>query len=111
MHNRIHTYMLISISLIVLTGGCVGAPLTASPANARIVSTAEQPSYWPGDAWRVSSPEEQGIDSASILSMLQEIRQKESEYPQRFDHPSWLPCDRSVFSSLCPGNKTSCTIP
>jgi CubicO group peptidase (beta-lactamase class C family) len=69
--------MLMCISLIVLIGGCVGAPLTASPASATIVPPAEQPAYWPGDEWRVSSPEEQEIDSASISSMLQEIQQKD----------------------------------
>jgi len=69
--------MLIIICLTVLIGGCVGAPLAASPASATIVSTAEQDVYWPADEWRMSSPEEQGIDSASILSMLQEIQQKD----------------------------------
>jgi CubicO group peptidase (beta-lactamase class C family) len=37
----------------------------------------EQPSYWPDTEWRTSTPEEQGIDSTSILSMLHEIRQKD----------------------------------
>ena len=77
MHTRTYIYTLISISLIVLIGGCLGVPLTASPVSATIVPTAEQPAHWPVDEWRVSSPEEQGIDSASILSMLQEIRQKD----------------------------------
>jgi CubicO group peptidase (beta-lactamase class C family) len=77
MPTRILIYTLISISLIVFISGCMGAPLTASPASTTIVSTAEQPAYWPGDEWHMSSPEEQGIDSASILSMLQEIQQKD----------------------------------
>ena len=77
MHTRILIYTLISISLIVFINGCVGAPLTASSASATIVPIAEQAAYWPGDEWRVSSPEEQGIDSASILSMLQEIQQQD----------------------------------
>ena len=77
MHTRKLIYTLIGISLIVFITGCVGAPLTASPVRATIVPAAEQPVYWPGDEWRVSSPEEQGIDSASILSMLEEIQQKD----------------------------------
>jgi CubicO group peptidase (beta-lactamase class C family) len=77
MHTKILIYTFISISLIVLISGCVGAPLTASPDSATIVPSDERHVYWPGDEWRVSSPEEQGIDSASILSMLQEIRQKD----------------------------------
>jgi CubicO group peptidase (beta-lactamase class C family) len=45
-----------------LTGGCAITP--------------ETPAYWPGDDWRASTPEEQGLDSALILAMLQEIQQK-----------------------------------
>jgi len=41
------------------------------------VSGARQPSYWPDTEWRTSTPEEQGLDSAPILSMLQEIQKKE----------------------------------
>ncbi len=33
---------------------------------------------WPGLQWRTSPPEEQGIDSQGMVSLLQEIRQKES---------------------------------
>jgi CubicO group peptidase (beta-lactamase class C family) len=58
-----------------LIGGCAGAP-TASPSNATVASVAEQPAYWPDTEWRTSTPEEQGIDSASILAMLHEIQQK-----------------------------------
>ena len=32
--------------------------------------------YFPSDEWRSSTPEEQGIDSASILQMFQEIQDK-----------------------------------
>jgi len=39
--------------------------------------TAKQPSYWPDTEWRTSTPEEQGLDSASILSMVQEIQNKD----------------------------------
>jgi CubicO group peptidase (beta-lactamase class C family) len=77
LHTRITIYMLISVSLTILISGCGGEPLTANPASATIVPTEEQPAYWPDPEWRVSSPEEQGIDSARILSMLQEIQQKD----------------------------------
>jgi CubicO group peptidase (beta-lactamase class C family) len=33
----------------------------------------EQPSYWPDEDWRTSTPEEQGLDSSMILAMLDEI--------------------------------------
>jgi CubicO group peptidase (beta-lactamase class C family) len=43
-----------------LTGGCA--------------TTSEQPRYWPGEDWRTSTPEEQGLDSTLILQMFQEIQ-------------------------------------
>jgi CubicO group peptidase (beta-lactamase class C family) len=39
-----------------------------------IAPAAEQPLYWPDTEWRTSTPEEQGLNSTSILSMLQEIQ-------------------------------------
>ena len=68
MRNKILICTFICIILTGLMGGCVYTP--AAPA-------AEQPAYWPDTEWRSSTPEEQGIDSASILSMLQEIQQKD----------------------------------
>jgi CubicO group peptidase (beta-lactamase class C family) len=62
MRKKIILYSLILILVTVLTGGCATTP--------------EQPPYWPGDDWRTSTPEEQGLDSALILAMLQEIEQK-----------------------------------
>src|SRR5262245_3701159 len=58
-------YTLICIILIGLMGGCVSTPI--APA-------AQQTLYWPDTEWRTSTPEEQGLDSASILYMLQEIQ-------------------------------------
>ena len=49
-------------------GGCRNTP---------VVSSSGPPSYWPEEAWRTATPEEQGLDSASILSMLQEIQEKD----------------------------------
>ena len=67
MRKKILFYTLICILLTGLIGGCVYTPIAPS---------AEQPSYWPDTEWRTSTPEEQGLDSASILAMLQEIKQK-----------------------------------
>ena len=68
MYTKMFTYTLVSIILTSLIGGCAGA--TVAPV-------AEQPAYWPDTEWRTSAPEEQGIDSASILAMLQEIQQED----------------------------------
>jgi CubicO group peptidase (beta-lactamase class C family) len=37
------------------------------------------PEYWPTSAWRTSSPEQQGMDSAKLVAMLTEIQDK--HYP------------------------------
>jgi CubicO group peptidase (beta-lactamase class C family) len=74
---KIIFHILIAVIPIGLIGGCAGVPQTVSPASATVVPITEQPAYWPGDEWRTSTPEEQGIDSAPILAMLQEIQQKD----------------------------------
>jgi len=68
MRTKILVYTLICIILTGLMGGCVYTPVAPG---------AKQPSYWPDTEWRASTPEEQGLDSASILSMLQEIQKKD----------------------------------
>jgi CubicO group peptidase (beta-lactamase class C family) len=65
MHAKICIHFLVSIVLIRLVSGCAGMP------------AAGQSAYWPDSEWRTSTPENQGIDSAQILAMLQEIRQKD----------------------------------
>jgi CubicO group peptidase (beta-lactamase class C family) len=64
MSSRIVTYTIVSIILIGLVSSCVD-------------SESRQSGYWPDTEWRTSTPEEQGIESASILAMLQEIQQKD----------------------------------
>lgn len=59
---------LVCFCLTGFIGGCAYTPV--APA-------AEQPAYWPDTEWRTSTPEEQGIDSALVLAMLQEIEQKD----------------------------------
>ena len=63
--------LLFTISVV----GLLSFQACATPTQSQI-PTAQQPAYWPGDEWRTSTPEEQGIDSAMILAMLQEIQQK-----------------------------------
>ena len=63
MRFRFIGYGLIVLALIIGAGGC-----SAPPAS------SDQTTYWPGHDWRTSPPEEQGLDSALILSMLREIQ-------------------------------------
>ncbi len=43
-----------------------------------IHSTLAEPDYWPTRGWRISTPEEQGMNSGKIVQMLQMV---EEEYP------------------------------
>ena len=52
-------------SFVIFLSGCAGTP-----------ASADQTTYWPDHDWRTSTPEEQGLDSALILAMLQEIQTK-----------------------------------
>ena len=63
MSFRIIGWCLIVVSVVIFLGGC-----TAPPAN------EEQTTYWPAHDWRTSTPEEQGLDSALILALLQNIQ-------------------------------------
>jgi CubicO group peptidase (beta-lactamase class C family) len=53
--------------ILVLLGGVIGG-CRASPKQ------AEQPTYWPAGEWRISTPEEHGLDSGLILAMLDKIQ-------------------------------------
>jgi len=53
---------------VLLTG------LLAGCAYSLPILPTHQPAYWPAAEWRTSTPEEQGIDPASILAMLQDIQ-------------------------------------
>jgi len=46
---------------------------TATPKPPMPTATPEGPAYWPTTAWRTSTPEEQGIDSAALLKTLQHV--------------------------------------
>jgi len=68
MRTKTPVHALCSILLTGLLAGCANNPVaTATP----------QPAYWPDAEWRTSTPEEQGLDSAVILSMLQEIQSQD----------------------------------
>ncbi len=53
--------------------------LTSASGLPRVVGQTEQkaqsPQYWPTQAWRTNTPEQQGIDSEKLAEMLELIRQ------------------------------------
>ncbi len=65
MRRRIIGYSLIFLGVVLLLGGSANAP-----------ASEDQTAYWPAHDWRVSTPEEQGLDSTLILAMLQEIQDR-----------------------------------
>ena len=69
--------------LAAFLAGCTGSPVTVIPANTPVVAPVDTPDlalasepYWPTQAWRTSTPEEQGMDSARLAQMLDSIRQE-----------------------------------
>lgn len=68
------------ISIITsFTGGCSAAPLKREPVsspNRELQAEAGRPTYWPGDDWRISTSEEQALNSALILELLQTIQKR-----------------------------------
>ena len=41
------------------------------------ISYAQEPSYWPTNGWKVSTPEEQGINSQLLADGINEIIKKQ----------------------------------
>ena len=56
-------------AVVVLAPGCA----RSSPTE---TSSALAP-YWPTDAWRVSTPEEQGVSSSALLKMLGRVDEQQ----------------------------------
>jgi CubicO group peptidase (beta-lactamase class C family) len=81
---------LIAISSIVmlLMPGCSGTHTefsnTLSPAQQTstnvTLSIPATPLYWPTEGWRTSTPEEQGMDSEMLVSMMDAIQSQEPPY-------------------------------
>jgi CubicO group peptidase (beta-lactamase class C family) len=63
MRHRIIGCSVIFAILTLFLSGCAAAP-----------ASRDQTTYWPAHDWRTSTPEEQGLDSALILALLQEIQ-------------------------------------
>ena len=65
-------YFLLLLNLLTgLLSGCSRSPTRSAPTLAATNSV-----YWPTDAWRTSSPEEQGMDSQKLAQMLEAIQQQ-----------------------------------
>jgi CubicO group peptidase (beta-lactamase class C family) len=73
--------LILTLVLAIVLGGCGGPgaapPATpappAAPPTATTAPAAPAPAYWPTNAWRISTPEEQGVDSQQLLRVLERI--------------------------------------
>ena len=66
------TKVLAPLALLALLLGMVSCGEKATPTTA-----ATAPSYWPSEAWRTSTPEEQGMDSEMLADMLETIEEQD----------------------------------
>ena len=72
----------IAIAVLSLVAGCAGpgmvtppqpaVPFTPTPVPAQTIVSPSQ-LYWPTQGWRTSTPEQQGMDSAQLVQMLDAV--------------------------------------
>jgi len=76
----------LALAILILVVSCRGTIETASPTKtptetvsptttptATLTKTPTETAYWPTEGWRVSTPEEQGMDSAKLQAMMRSI--------------------------------------
>ena len=73
------------LGVILVIVSCRASPLTPTPASSlsgpaqptsNPTPPAESAAYWPTETWRTSIPEQQGMDSARLGEMLDQIQQE-----------------------------------
>ena len=62
--------------LSVILSGCSSSPAIIVPSNVPSLASTSS-TYWPTEAWRTSTPEEQGMDSQKLAQMLTRIHQQQ----------------------------------
>ena len=73
--NRKAQFVALLCIFNVILAGCSGSPATAIPSNVPTQVSATG-AYWPTEAWRTSTPEEQGMDPQRLAKMLTTIQQQ-----------------------------------
>lgn len=77
--------LLILCALVIALASCaratppppLPAPTTARAAAPTATTKSDATAYYPTQAWRTSTPEQQGIDSAALLKLFDEIQAKQ----------------------------------
>jgi|GEM_PF-1837479 len=63
------------LALLVLLALLLGMVACGEKTTPTTAATAQ--SYWPTEAWRTSTPEEQGMDSEMLADMLETIHEQD----------------------------------
>jgi CubicO group peptidase (beta-lactamase class C family) len=77
--NRSAPFVVLFCVLHLLLAGCSSPVATVLPSNVPTRTSANDV-YWPTEAWRTSTPEEQGMDSQRLTQMLDTIRQQHLDF-------------------------------
>lgn len=67
------------VTVVIFFVPAVAAVSMLQPAMKPIRYDPVSPDYWPTESWRMSTPEEQGMDSAKLLEMIEYYQKTYSE--------------------------------
>jgi CubicO group peptidase (beta-lactamase class C family) len=73
--DRLRGFCAVLCVLTVMLVGCSSLPVTVAPVSTS-TPTSDTGVYWPTEAWRTSSPEEQDMDSEKLAQLLDVIQQQ-----------------------------------
>ena len=68
---KITTISILSLIILLLLLMTLGIFITNKPQMQQISYDPVNPDYWPTQGWQISTPEEQGMDSAELLEMVE----------------------------------------
>lgn len=86
---RIQSVLLMLCVFTLLAGGCAepGQPLTNSPTRSELQTSATRPPpagaenhARPTQGWPTSTPEEQGLDGAQLVAMIESVRARDLNF-------------------------------
>ena len=76
---KITAISILSLIIILILLISLGISITNKPQMERISYEPVNPDYWPTREWQIAIPEEQGMDSAKLLEMVEFYREERSE--------------------------------
>ena len=73
------TIIVLSLILLVIVSISLGIVITNKPQMQQISYEPVNLDYWPAQEWQIATPEEQGMDSAKLLEMVEFYEEERSE--------------------------------